>query len=85
MFVVRSTNIIIIPSLLSHFVFAKIRERPGVLKVLPNCSLFPCLVHFFKLLASLDLFLCLESVAVFGKWPAVAEAVSVEFAALGPD
>ena len=65
------------------------RERPGsvpgVLKVLPNCSLFPCLAHFFKLLASLNLFRSFESVAVFSKWLSVVEAVSVEFAALGPD
>lgn len=30
-----------------------------MLKVLPNCSLFSSLVHFFKLLTSLNLFLCL--------------------------
>ena len=42
------------------------------------CSSFSTiLAHFFKLLSSLNLFLGLESVAVFGKWPSVAEAVSV--------
>ena len=60
-------------------------SAPGVLKVLSNCPLFSCLAHFFKLIASLNLFLRFESVAVFGKWPAVAKAVSVEFAAFRPD
>ena len=72
-------------AIVSIFIREQPKNVPGVLKVLPNCSLFPCLAHFFKLIASLNLFRSLESVAVFGKWPAVAEAVSVEFAALRPD
>ena len=65
-----------------------IREQPKnvtrALKVSPNLSFLACLAHFFKLLASLNLFFCLESVAVFSKWPSIVEAVSVQFAALWP-
>lgn len=61
------------------------KNVPRALKILPNCSLFSCLAHFFKQLSSLNLFFCLESVAVFSKWPSVVEAVSVKFAALRPD
>lgn len=42
------------------------------------CSSFSTiLAHFFKLLSSLNLFLCLESVAVFSKQSSIAEVLSV--------
>lgn len=57
---------------------------PGV-KVSSNRLYFPSLAHFFEVIAALELFFRLESVAVFDEWPAVVEAVTVEAAAFGPD